>query len=104
MVQQEWDAPPYTASFDLDYGELPDDTAWDPDDLYPDYERYENHTYWSFEGPNWCYPQDQILGMRDDLNGVPLHLRVNFRAKNNTTVQITLSPSQSDSVVPGSPD
>ena len=94
VLKQEWDGPPFSASFDLAYGDLPDDDVWDPDDLYADYAPYENQTYWSFGGTHWCYPQDGPLGMRDDQNGEPLHLLVNFRAKKDTTVEITISPWQ----------
>jgi hypothetical protein len=94
LLQQEWDGPPFSASFDLAYGDLPDDDLWDPDDLYPDFAPYENQTYWTFGGTHWCYPQDAPLGMRDDPNGEPLHMLVNFRAKKNTTVEITLTPTQ----------
>jgi hypothetical protein len=84
----------FVATFDLAYGELPVDTDWDQDDDYPDFEPYENNTYWEFGGTQWCYPQDTVAGMRQDLNGEPLHVRVNFVAKKNTTVNISLNPPQ----------
>ena len=96
-LKQEWgdqNGPSYEASFDLAYGLLPDDADWDPDNIYPDYEPYENETYWSFGGQHWCYPQDPINGMRGDPNGEPLHLQVNFRIKKGTMVDIVLDPPQ----------
>ena len=91
----------FVGSFDLSYGNLPDDEAWDPTDLYPDFEPYENQTYWNFDrydetgeaGTHWCYPQDDaVYEMRQDRNGPPLHLWVNFKAKKDAgPVAVTLS-------------
>ncbi len=97
VMQSEWDdnaGSGYTTSFDLAYSNLPDDADWDPDDLYPDFAPYEDQTYWSFGGTHWCYPQDTVAGMRDDPNGKPLHLLVNFRAKKGTVAEVVLSPPQ----------
>ncbi len=66
-------------------------------------------TYWAFDyldnsgdlqpstGEHWCGPYDPIDGLRDDLNGEPLHLRVILdgnKNKNKETaiVSVTLSP------------
>ena len=95
LLRNECDGqPPFVASFDLAYGNLPDDETWDPDDLYPDFAPYENQTYWSFGGIHWCYPMDGVDGMREDTNGAPLHLYVALRAEKDTTVQIALFPNQ----------
>ncbi len=86
VLEQDWDGqtgPSYTASFDLAYGDLPDPFA-----------EYANQTYWSWDGPHWCYPQDGDSDMRDDSNGKDLHLHVSFRAKKGSTVDITLNPPQ----------
>jgi hypothetical protein len=72
VLQQEWDGPPFTASFPLADGDT---------------------DYWDFGGTHWCWHVEGF-GMRDDPNGAPLHMLVNFRAKKNTTVEITLSPTQ----------
>jgi hypothetical protein len=89
---QTGDDGSFVGSFDLSYGDLPDDEVWDPEDLYPDYANYENKTYWSLDGPHWCYPQDPSVGMREDPNGRPLHLSVGFSAKKNADpVKVTLS-------------
>jgi len=90
----------FVGSFDLSYGDLPDDMTWDPTDLYPDFGPYEYQTYWSFNeydeageaGTHWCYPQDDaVYEMRQDLNGPPLHLWVGFKAKQDAgPVAVTL--------------
>jgi hypothetical protein len=49
-------------------------------------------TYWNQGGTNWCEPFDPVAGQRTDLNGDPLHVRVNVRAKKGTVVEVTLSP------------
>ena len=94
VVEQEWDGqdgPDFVASFLLSYADL-------DDDLYPDSAPYEDKTYWSFGGTNWCYPQDPVPGappeVREDLNGKPLHLYVDFVAKKNATVNVALYPEQ----------
>ncbi len=53
----------------------------------------ERGTYWD-NGTNWCEPFDPIVGQRSDLNGEPLHVRVNVRAKKGTDVEVSLSPGQ----------
>jgi hypothetical protein len=54
---------------------------------------YEGENYW--ESPiHWCERFDPVAGQREDLNGEPLHLRVNFRGKRGTEVLISLSPGQ----------
>ncbi|MDF1596843.1 MAG: hypothetical protein P1T08_12265 [Acidimicrobiia bacterium] len=86
VLEQDWEGhtgPSYTASFDLAYSEMTDPFSW-----------YSNQTYWTWDAGHWCYPQDGDFDMRDDSNGKPLHLRVDFRAKKGTTVEITLSPPQ----------
>lgn len=103
LLQTEWsDQTPYAASFDLAYGDLPDDGVWDPNDLYPDFAPYENQSYWSLEGTHWCYPTDGVDGMREDTNGKPLHLYVALRAEKGTTVEIALFPNQ-EGVSPPAP-
>ena len=94
VIEQEWDGqdgPDFVASFLLSYADL-------DDDLYPDSAPYEDKTYWSFGGTNWCYPQDPVPGappeVREDLNGKPLHLYVDFVAKKNATVNVALYPEQ----------
>jgi hypothetical protein len=76
VIEQEWggqDGPDFVASFLLSYADL-------DDGLYPDSGLHQDQTYWSFDGTNWCYPQDPVPGlppgMREDLNGEPLHLYV----------------------------
>lgn len=49
-------------------------------------------TYWDQGGTNWCEPFDPVAGQRTDLNGDPLHLRVNVRAKKGTVIEVSLSP------------
>lgn len=91
VLEQDWDAqtgPPYTASFALVYGDL-------PDDVNPDFGPFENQTYWKWDAGHWCYPQDGA--MRDDPNGKPLHLKLSFRATKGTEVEIVLSPAQDTS-------
>lgn len=51
-------------------------------------------TYWD-RPTDWCEGLEGVPD-RDDLNGEPLHLRVNVRGKRGTTVQISLSPGQAD--------
>ena len=50
-------------------------------------------TYWDTGGTNWCAPYDEF-GPKEDLNGPPLHVRVNYRAKKDTVVEISLTPEQ----------
>jgi hypothetical protein len=53
-------------------------------------------SYW--DAPtNWCSRFDPVVeqnGPQDDLNGTPLHLRVQLREKALTTVTITLHPAE----------
>ena len=49
-------------------------------------------TYWS-NGTGWCAQYDEY-GPRDDRNGDPLYVRVHFRAKKDTVVEISLTPDQ----------
>jgi hypothetical protein len=77
----------FQASFALSYSAL-------PDGFDPDYAAWENQTYWGWNDAHWCYPQDLMPGMRDDLNGEPLDLHVGFVAKKGTTATITLTPEQ----------
>jgi hypothetical protein len=68
-------------------------------------------TYWAFgyldndgvfrssTGAHWCGPYDPIDGLRDDLNGEPLNLRVILdgnknKNKENASVNVILSPVQ----------
>ena len=86
VLEQDWEGhtgPAYSASFNLAYGEMTDP-----------FSGYSDQTYWTWDAGHWCYPQDGDFDMRDDSNGKPLHLRVDFRAKKGTTVAITLSPPQ----------
>jgi len=59
---------------------------------------YEGENYW--DSPiHWCERLDTVDGQREDFNGEPLHLRVNFRGKRDTDgkparVLISLSPGQ----------
>jgi hypothetical protein len=54
---------------------------------------YEAENYW--DSPiHWCESFDPVAGQREDFNGEPLHLRVNFRGKRGTEVLISLSPGQ----------
>lgn len=90
----------FVGSFDLSY-EAPPALHEDWETPYPAiFEYYEHQTYWSFNhfggdgenGMHWCYPQDGIEGMREDLNGEPLHLLVRFRAKKDfTQISVTLT-------------
>jgi len=92
IEDSEWYVGPLTSDLDLTFPLSDDDRG----------------TYWEFEffdnfdikkesnGEHWCGPYDPIDGLRDDLNGDPLHLAVNMRAKKDTTVTITLS-QRSDS-------
>ncbi len=95
LLKNEWDgSPPFVASFDLAYGDLPDDEVWDPNDLYPDFAPYEGQDYWSLGGTHWCYPTDGVDGRREDTNGKPLHLHVALRADKGTTIEVALFPNQ----------
>ena len=96
----------FLGSFDLTYGSMADiveGAGWDPQD-YPEDERpppfepYVGQTYWTFAGTHWCYPQDGVAGMREDLNGPALHLSVRFRANPKVTspVWVTLTPAQQE--------
>lgn len=85
---------PYVASFNLFYPVLSED--FDPPYEPYNYAPYVDKTYWTWNAPNWCYPQDPIVGMREDLNGEPLHLNVGFLAKKNTTVTVSLNPPQKE--------
>jgi hypothetical protein len=55
---------------------------------------HEGVGYW--DAPtNWCSRFDPVveeIGPKEDLNGDPLHLRVQLRARTLSTVTITLSP------------
>ena len=55
---------------------------------------HEGVSYW--DAPtNWCSRFDPVveeIGQKEDLNGDPLHLRVQLRARTLSTVTITLSP------------
>jgi hypothetical protein len=68
-------------------------------------------TYWNFvytdndgedvasSGEHWCGPYDPIDGLREDLNGEPLNLRVILdgnknKNKENASVNVTLSSAQ----------
>jgi hypothetical protein len=90
----EWYQGPLTGALDLTFP-LTDDRG----------------TYWAFDyldnggslqsstGAHWCGPYDPIDGLRDDLNGDPLHLRVILdgnknKNKENASVSLTLSPVQ----------
>jgi hypothetical protein len=57
----------------------------------------EGVSYWD-SPTHWCERFDPVAGQRTDLNGDPLHLRINFRAKRgtdaSTEVLISLSPGQ----------
>ena len=50
-------------------------------------------TYWNTGGSDWCAQYD-VYGPKNDLNGEPLYVRVQFRAKKNTVVEISLTPDQ----------
>ncbi len=53
----------------------------------------DTESYW--ESPeHWCSRFDGVPGVREDLNGKPLHLRIDLRAKKGTEVRVTLSPGQ----------
>lgn len=94
----------FVGSFNLAYGTMDDiveGAGWDPqeypdDERPPGFESYVGETYWTFGGAHWCYPQDGIASMRQDLNGEPLHLWVKFRAdpKATSEVWVTLTPAQ----------
>lgn len=51
---------------------------------------YGTDEYWAGNQESWCGRFDDGGG-RDDLNGEPLHLSVNFRSKRNTSVDISLT-------------
>jgi len=94
----------FVGSFNLAYGTMDDiveGAGWDPrdypeDERPPSFEPYVGQTYWTFGGTHWCYPQDGMANMRQDLNGPPLHLWVKFRANPRVTsaVWVTLTPAQ----------
>ncbi len=100
----------FVGSFDLAYGSMEEIVAgagWDPEDYpedYPEDERppsfdpYVSQTYWTFHGAHWCYPQDGVAGMREDLNGPALHLWIRFRANPKVTsaVLVTLTTAQQE--------
>jgi len=50
-------------------------------------------TYWNTGGSDWCAQYD-VYGPKADLNGEPLYVRVQFRAKKYTVVTISLTPDQ----------
>ena len=52
-----------------------------------------DETYWNTGGTGWCAQYDEF-GTKDDWNGQPLHVRVKFRAKKDTVVEISLTPEQ----------
>jgi len=94
----------FVGSFDLSYGDPP---AFHEDWVNPYpliFDKYVDKTYWNFShfddpgenGTHWCYPQDGIESMRQDLNGPPLHLWVRFRAnpKAISAVWVTLTAAQ----------
>jgi hypothetical protein len=90
----EWYDGPLTGDLELTFP-LNDDrgTYWDFD--YLD----NSGVLQSSTGAHWCGPYDPIDGLRNDLNGDPLHLRVFFdgnKNKNKETaiVSVTLSPVQ----------
>jgi hypothetical protein len=100
LLEQEWvdqTEPPYVASFDLYYDEVPDER----------YEAWLGYSYWDFiyeseniptdpiVGAYWCSPQDPVLdSLRIDTNGTPLHFQVSFNARGGGQFDITLSPGQ----------
>ena len=99
MLEQPGKADaPFVASFDLAYGELAEPDGWDPYNIYPNFSDWTGQNYWDFsyegDGAHWCYPQDGVQGMREDLNGKPLHVNVGWIAKKNTTVDVALFPAQ----------
>ncbi len=96
MQGDEWGDPPYEASFDLFYHDVPEG----PDML--DYGAWLGHSYWDLslepgmeEGTHWCAPQDPVLdSIREDTNGAALHLMVYFNAKKGGQLDISLSQRQ----------
>jgi hypothetical protein len=57
---------------------------------------YEDETYWE-DGTNWCAPFDLArVEPLPDLNGDPLSVKVNFRVKKDTVVEISLTPGQAE--------
>ena len=96
----EWYQGPLTDALDLTFP-LTDDRG----------------TYWAFSyidnndtaqtsaGAHWCGPYDPIDGLRDDLNGDPLHLSVRLdgnrnKNKENAIVNVTLSTGPAQEIMP----
>jgi hypothetical protein len=90
----------FVTSFDLSYGNLTEPDEWETDGDYPTFDLWEGKDYWDFrydngpKGEHWCYPQDSRQGMREDLNGTPLHLWVAFKGQKGSSVNVSLSPEQ----------
>jgi hypothetical protein len=51
----------------------------------------DEKTYWSTGGIEWCAQYDEY-GTKEDRNGEPLLVRVKYRAKKGTVVNISFSP------------
>jgi len=92
LLESEWggaEEVPYSASFDLAYG----------NDLPEGYEAWAGTTYWDFTygddptGTHWCAPQDPVLdSLRVDSNGTPLHFMANFNARGGGYIVVELTP------------
>ncbi|MEN8114051.1 MAG: hypothetical protein ABFS21_06650 [Actinomycetota bacterium] len=106
LCELAWDGMPPGYQFEWYEGRLDGDLLLifplaDDRGSYWDFDYHDNYNELKAStGEHWCGPYDPIAGLRDDLNGDPLHLAVSMRAKKDTTVNVTLFPEQEGTAAP----
>lgn len=97
----EWYEGPLTGALDLTF------PLTDTRGIYWDFDYMDNNgdPVMGSTGEHWCGLYDPIDGLRDDLNGDPLHLFVILdgnknKNKENASVNVTLSPNPVQEVTP----